>query len=100
MYTRENANVPKQMQASSAQGIELFEDLLWDLATLSFVPHVFQPSLTFFPGNSSDDPNVPDDGVGEGTSKVKETSESTVCAQLVSAVERMPPKNELCSPKL
>lgn len=58
--------------------------LLWDLASLSFVSHVFQPSLTFFPGNSGDDPNGSDDGVGEGTRKVMETSEATVCAQLVS----------------
>ena len=84
MYARENASVAEQTQASSAQGIELFEDLLWDLASLSFVSHVFQPSLTFFPGNSGDDPNGSDDGVGEGTRKVMETSEATVCAQLVS----------------
>ncbi|CAM9536665.1 unnamed protein product [Chrysoparadoxa australica] len=39
-------------QASSAQGVELFEDLLWDVAKLSFAEHIFEPSLTFFPGSS------------------------------------------------
>lgn len=36
-------------QASSAQGVELFEDLLWDMAMLSFEERIFEPSLTFFP---------------------------------------------------
>ncbi|CAM9397615.1 unnamed protein product, partial [Phaeothamnion confervicola] len=36
-------------QASSAQGVELFEDLLWDVASLSFANHIFEPSLAFFP---------------------------------------------------
>jgi hypothetical protein len=36
-------------QASSAQGVELFEDLLWDVAKLSFAEHIFEPSLTYFP---------------------------------------------------
>ena len=36
-------------QASSAQGVELFEDLLWDIAKLSFAEHVFAPALTYFP---------------------------------------------------
>jgi hypothetical protein len=38
-----------QLQASSAQGVELFEDLLWDIAKLSFAEHIFAPSLTHFP---------------------------------------------------
>ncbi|CAM9205957.1 unnamed protein product, partial [Scytosiphon promiscuus] len=70
-------------QASSAQGIELFEDLLWDLATLSFVPHVFQPTLTFFPGSGGGDDIIASaDGVGPETRKIAETSEASVRAQL------------------
>lgn len=83
-------------QASSAQGIELFEDLLWDLAALSFVPHVFQPSLTFFPASGMDggeDPNGSRDAAGEGTRNVTETSEASVCAQLVNVVILVCPKN-------
>lgn len=84
---RENVTVVIEQpnQASSAQGIELFEDLLWDLAALSFVPHVFQPSLTFFPASAMDgeDPNGTNDPVEERTGA---QSEATVCAQLVSVV--------------
>eukprot|EP01084_Bolivina_argentea_P245060 410395_1 len=39
-------------QASSAQRIELFEDLIWDIAKLSFSEHIFEPSLTFFPSRT------------------------------------------------
>lgn len=83
---RENVTVAivQPNQASSAQGIELFEDLLWDLAALSFVPHVFQPSLTFFPASATDgeDPN----GAKEAATATGVQSEATVCAQLVSVV--------------
>lgn len=70
-------------QASSAQGIELFEDLLWDLASLSFATRVFEPSLTFFPRDTGED-----DRVREEQARTKadadETSESSVSAVLVS----------------
>lgn len=77
-----------RVQASSAHGIELFEDLLWDLATLSFVPHVFQPTLTFFPGGGGEcsNGNGDKDGVGEGTQNLAEMTEASICAQLVSAI--------------
>lgn len=76
------------IQASSAHGIELFEDLLWDLATLSFVPHVFQPTLTFFPTSGGEGSNGygDKDGAREGTRSFTETSEASICAQLVSDV--------------
>lgn len=84
-------------QASSAQGIELFEDLLWDLASLSFIPHVFQPSLTLFPASAMDveeNPNGTRD-VGGGTDRnfMETQSEASVSAQLVSAVTVVCPKN-------
>ena len=76
------------LQASSAHGIELFEDLLWDLATLSFVPHVFQPTLTFFPASGGKRSNGygDKDGLGEGTRNFTDASEANICAQLVSPV--------------
>lgn len=82
------------VQASSAHGIELVEDLLWDLASLSFVPHVFQPTLTFFPasGGEGSNGNRDKDGVGGGTRDFTETSEASICAQLVSAVAPSPHK--------
>ncbi|CAM9405507.1 unnamed protein product, partial [Ectocarpus sp. 4 AP-2014] len=70
-------------QASSAQGIELFEDLLWDMATLSFVPQVFQPTLTFFPGNANgEDTNTAREEIGKGVRNATEATEASVCAQL------------------
>lgn len=91
---REHETVFVQIQASSAHGIELFEDLLWDLATLSFVPHVFQPTLTFFPGSGGEGSNGygDKDAVGEGTRNFSDMSEASVCAQLVSAVPHLSKK--------
>lgn len=71
-------------QASSAQGIELFEDLLWDLASLSFVTHVFEPSLTFFPGNIGTGSNESPKEVAEAEIYEDEMSEAIVCTELVS----------------
>lgn len=92
----ETCSYPREMklgariQASSAHGIELFEDLLWDLGTLSFVPHVFQPTLTFFPGSGGEGWNGygDKDGGEGGTRNFTDTShgEASICAQLVSAV--------------
>lgn len=55
--------------------------MLWDLASLSFVSHVFEPSLTFFPRNVGGEEEKEAAGAGRDEG---EGSEADICAQLVS----------------
>lgn len=74
------------LQASSAQGIELFEDLLWDLASLSFATHVFEPSLTLFPVNIGMGDKDSSDGTAARRACAVDTIEGGLCAELVSTL--------------